>query len=238
MDDDDDRLLDNHQVIAHSYEDVNLQSIDSLPEWFIWSYLNVLIGGVIFGLFAIGCSLRTHKFKRRCDYSKARKWSHVTFFLNLLTTLGGLASLGYCLFRISYNGWQSCRLFFVVFHSKSNKHKHAQTKRGKQQHKHFYIHEKANHVWPSIRLDEVCFSFFVTIGWHLWTASDKETLSHIHTDKKTKQFTRFTEKENDKRKKTLYTDWFGMYEVCSIRKDAQFSCRRRNKCSNDIIMKS
>jgi hypothetical protein len=27
------------------------------------------------------------------------------------------------------------------------------------------------------------FSFFVTIGWHLWTASDKENHKHTHTHK-------------------------------------------------------
>lgn len=93
--DDDDRLLDNHDIIEHP----TIKSIDALQEWFIWSYLNVLISGVIPGLLAIGCSLRTNKFKRRNNYSKAQKWSRITFFLNLLVTSGSLACLIYLIFR-------------------------------------------------------------------------------------------------------------------------------------------
>ena len=101
--DDDDRLLVDHEVVERLDEDENPRSIDSLQEWFIWSYLNVLVGGVILGLFAIGCSLRTYKFKKRCNYSKAQKWSRITFLLNFFTTFGGLAALGYLIFLFSTN---------------------------------------------------------------------------------------------------------------------------------------
>ena len=103
MDDDDDRLLDDHNTIEASNERINDKSIDLVNEWFIWSYLNVLIGGVIFGLIAIGCSFRTNKFKRRLNYSKAKKWSDVTFFVNLLTTLSGLTLFGYLIARYFHN---------------------------------------------------------------------------------------------------------------------------------------
>ena len=99
--DNDDPLLDNHQIIVVSDESNSHQSIDSLQEWFFWSYLNVLIGGVILGVIAIGCSLRTHKFKRRQNYSKANKWSYVTFIINLLSTLIGLSLCGYLIFEIA-----------------------------------------------------------------------------------------------------------------------------------------
>src|SRR4051812_16276261 len=99
MADDDDRLLDNHEVIERPNEGDDHKSIDSLKEWFIWSYLNVLIGGIILGIIAIGCSLRTNQFKQRSNYSKARKWSRVTFSVNLITTLSGLAIPGYLIFR-------------------------------------------------------------------------------------------------------------------------------------------
>ncbi|CAF4213164.1 unnamed protein product, partial [Adineta steineri] len=42
--DDDELLLDDHNVSEPCVEDVNQQSIESLREWFLWSYLNVLFG--------------------------------------------------------------------------------------------------------------------------------------------------------------------------------------------------
>ena len=97
--DDDDPLLDNHHVIEQLTENENPKSIDALQEWFIWSYLNVLISGAIPGVLAVGCSLRTNKFKRRNNYSKAQKWSRITFLLNFLITSISLAFLGYFIFR-------------------------------------------------------------------------------------------------------------------------------------------
>ena len=101
--DDDDALLDDHNVVESSDQhDNNEKSIESISEWFIWSYLNVIIGGVILGVIAIGCSFRTHKFKQRQNYSKANKWSYVTFIVNFITTLTGLAIcifLIFCYFR-------------------------------------------------------------------------------------------------------------------------------------------
>jgi Na+/proline symporter len=102
MDDDDDLLLDNHNVIEPLNEHNNCK-IKSLREWFIWSYLNVIIGGVILGLIAIGCSFRTNKFKQRQNYSKANKWSRVTFIVNSLTTLCGLTFFGYLIVRYFHN---------------------------------------------------------------------------------------------------------------------------------------
>jgi len=99
MDDDDDLLLDNHDVIEPSNEHNDHKSIESVREWFIWSYLNVLMGGVILGLIAIACSLRTNKFKERQNYLKAKKWSYVTFIVNFLTTLSSLTYLEYLIFR-------------------------------------------------------------------------------------------------------------------------------------------
>jgi H+/Cl- antiporter ClcA len=99
MDDDDDLLLDKHNVIEPSNEHNDHKSIESVREWFIWSYLNVLMGGVILGLIAIACSLRTNKFKERQNYLKAKKWSYVTFIVNFLTTLSSLTYLEYLIFR-------------------------------------------------------------------------------------------------------------------------------------------
>jgi len=99
MADDDDLLLDNHNVVEPLNEHNNHRSIELVREWFIWSYLNVLIGAVILSLIAIGCSLRTNKFKEQKNYSKANKWSYVTFIVNLLTTLSGLSIYGYHIFR-------------------------------------------------------------------------------------------------------------------------------------------
>jgi len=103
MADDDDLLLDNHNVIEPLNEHNNHESIELVREWFIWSYLNVLIGAVILGLIAIGCSLRTNKFKERKNYSKAKKWSYVTFIVNLLTTLSSLTIYGYLIVRWFHN---------------------------------------------------------------------------------------------------------------------------------------
>ncbi len=99
MADEDDLLLDNHNVIELLNEHNNHKSIELVREWFIRSYLNVLIGAVILGLIAIGCSLRTNKFKERKNYSKAKKWSYVTFIVNLLTTLSSLTIYGYLIVR-------------------------------------------------------------------------------------------------------------------------------------------
>ncbi|CAF4232608.1 unnamed protein product [Adineta steineri] len=96
--DDDELLLDDHNVNESCVEDVNQQSIESLREWFLWSYLNVLFGSVILGLIAIGCSFRTHKFKQRKNYSKAYKWSYVTLFVNCTATLSGSVLIGYLIF--------------------------------------------------------------------------------------------------------------------------------------------
>lgn len=90
--DDDDVLLENHDIIELSND---IKSIESIREWFFWSYLNVLIGALILGLIAIGCSLRTNKFKQQKKYSKAKKWSYVTFIINLLASLGGPTCAGY-----------------------------------------------------------------------------------------------------------------------------------------------
>ncbi|CAF1114325.1 unnamed protein product [Adineta ricciae] len=98
---DDDPLLTDHDVVEQSEENTNTKSIESLHEWIIWSYLNVLIGGVILGVIAIGCSFRTHKFKRRQNYSKALKWSYVTLVTNCITTLCGLCACGYLIFLYS-----------------------------------------------------------------------------------------------------------------------------------------
>jgi hypothetical protein len=99
MADEDDLLLDNHNVIELLNEHNNHKSIELVREWFIRSYLNVLIGAVILGLIAIGCSLRTNKFKERKNYAKAKKWSYITFIVNLLTTLSSLTFLGYRIVR-------------------------------------------------------------------------------------------------------------------------------------------
>jgi hypothetical protein len=107
MDNDDDLLLDNcgdilldsHNVIQPVNEHNDHKSIELVREWFIWSYLNVIIGVAILGLIAIGCSFRTNKFKERKNYSKANKWSHVTFVVNFLTTLSGLIFFGYLIFQ-------------------------------------------------------------------------------------------------------------------------------------------
>jgi uncharacterized membrane protein YdcZ (DUF606 family) len=95
MADDDDLLLDNHDIIEPLNEHNDHKSIESIEEWFIWSYLNVLIGLVILGLIAIACSVRTNKFKEQKNYSKAKKWSYITFIVNFLTTLSGPACVGY-----------------------------------------------------------------------------------------------------------------------------------------------
>jgi H+/Cl- antiporter ClcA len=100
-DDDDDPLLNDHNVIEPSNENNQIKSIESLREWFIWSYLNVIIGGVIFGLIAVGCSLRTNKFKERRNYSKANKWSYVTLIVNCIVTLGGLTGFVFLIFIYS-----------------------------------------------------------------------------------------------------------------------------------------
>lgn len=59
--------------------------------------------------------------------------------------------------------------------------------------------------------------FFITIGWHLWTASDKEKHSkihtHTHTHTKIKQFKRLKLQKN--RFKNTVQRLNGMYEVCS-----------------------
>lgn len=98
--DDDDPLLDDHNVIefSSSNENIDQNSIESIREWLIWSYLNVIFGTVILGIIAIGCSFRTHKFKRRQNYKKAYKWSHVTFAVNFIATLSGLTIFGYLIF--------------------------------------------------------------------------------------------------------------------------------------------
>jgi len=101
--DDDDLLLDNHDVIEPLNEHNNQKSVESLREWFIWSYLNVIIGVGVFGLIAIGCSFRTNKFKRRQNYTKAKKWSYVTLIVNSITTLGGLTFFGYLIFLYFQN---------------------------------------------------------------------------------------------------------------------------------------
>jgi uncharacterized membrane-anchored protein YhcB (DUF1043 family) len=104
--DDDDCLLDDHDVIEPNHQDNNnnnQKSIESLSEWFVWSYLNVIIGGVILGVIAIGCSLRTNKFKQRQNYAKANKWSHITFIVNAIATLSGLTIWGYLIFRYFQN---------------------------------------------------------------------------------------------------------------------------------------
>ena len=93
---DDDLLLDNDETQVSTIED---KSTDDLHDCFMCSYLNFLIGGVILVLIAIGCSLRTHKFKKRQNYSKATKWSNVTLITNSLSTLTGLIFLGYLIFR-------------------------------------------------------------------------------------------------------------------------------------------
>lgn len=99
MDADDDALLENHDVIEPLN---NRKSIESIREWFFWSYLNVLIGALIFGLIAIGCSLRTNKFKKRNNYSKAKKWSYTTLFINILATLSGPTLIVYYSFFNSF----------------------------------------------------------------------------------------------------------------------------------------
>ncbi|CAF4467094.1 unnamed protein product [Rotaria sp. Silwood2] len=81
--DDDSPLLDNHDIIESSNERNGHKSIESLREWFIWSYLNIIFGSVILGIIAIGCSLRTDKFKGRQDYAKARKWSYITLIISI-----------------------------------------------------------------------------------------------------------------------------------------------------------
>jgi uncharacterized membrane protein YbhN (UPF0104 family) len=103
MADDDDRLLDDHDVIEPLNEHNDHKSIESIEEWFIWSYLNVIMGAAIFGLIAIACSFRTNKFKQRENYSKANKWSHITFIVNFVTTLTGLSFFGYLIFIYFYN---------------------------------------------------------------------------------------------------------------------------------------
>ncbi|CAF3646240.1 unnamed protein product [Adineta steineri] len=96
--DDDELLLDDHNVNKSRLENVNQKSIESIHEWFIWSYLNVLCGGIILGFIAIGCSLRTNKFKQQQNYLKARKWSYVTLFVNCIPILSTLAYIGYLIF--------------------------------------------------------------------------------------------------------------------------------------------
>ncbi|CAF1403751.1 unnamed protein product [Adineta steineri] len=89
----------NHNVNESCVEDVNQRSIESVPEWLIWSYLNVFFGVIFIGLIAIGCSIRTHKFKQQQNYLKACKWSYITLFINCIGTLSGLAFTGYLIFR-------------------------------------------------------------------------------------------------------------------------------------------
>jgi len=113
--DDDDPLLDNHDVVQSSSENIDQKSIESLRDWLIWSYLNVIIGAVIFGVIAIGCSFRTNKFKRRQNYKKAYKWSYVTLVVNLIGTLCGLTIFGY--------------LIFLYFRSISNEQKNFMEKK-------------------------------------------------------------------------------------------------------------
>ncbi|CAF0872964.1 unnamed protein product [Rotaria sp. Silwood1] len=88
--DDDSPLLDDHDIVEPLHERNGNKSIESLREWFIWSYLNVILGSVILGIIAIGCSLRTNKFKERKNYEKAKKWSYITLIVNCLATLSGL----------------------------------------------------------------------------------------------------------------------------------------------------
>ncbi|UJR38483.1 hypothetical protein I4U23_031151 [Adineta vaga] len=96
--DDDDPLLDDHSVAEIPEENIDHKSIESLHEWMVWSYLNVLVGGVILGIVAIGCSFRTHKFKQRQNYPKACKWSYVTLIINCMATIFGLCACGYLIF--------------------------------------------------------------------------------------------------------------------------------------------
>ncbi|CAF0879459.1 unnamed protein product [Rotaria sordida] len=101
--DDDSPLLDNHDIIEPLNERNDPKSIESLREWFIWSYLNVIFGLVILGVIAIGCSLRTNKFKGRQNYEKARKWSYTTLIVNCIATLSGLTIFAYLIYLMSHS---------------------------------------------------------------------------------------------------------------------------------------
>ncbi|CAF1440707.1 unnamed protein product [Adineta steineri] len=72
--DDDELLLDDHSVNKSYAENVNQRSIESIHEWFLWSYLNILCGGFI----ATGCSFRTLRFTQQHNYSEA--WSYLNIF--------------------------------------------------------------------------------------------------------------------------------------------------------------
>ena len=95
---------------------------------------------------------------------------------------------------------------------KTSKHrKNEKTRHGIKSYTYTHTRTHTQRVLYTENDPTIIFSFFVTIGWHLWTASDKEHIEeHSHTQE---QFTRlkykFSKDENTVQR------LIGMSKVCS-----------------------
>ncbi|CAF0722136.1 unnamed protein product [Didymodactylos carnosus] len=78
------------QSLTQTLDGQTLISIQNIHEWFPWSYMNVLFGGVLLGVISILCSFCVHKYKNKNNYKCAKRWSNITLVWNIIVTLGSL----------------------------------------------------------------------------------------------------------------------------------------------------
>ena len=71
----------------------------TIYEWYPWSYFNTIFGCLILGFIAIFFSFRTTMHKEADNNFKARLWSYITLFWNILATSTGIGLTLYALLK-------------------------------------------------------------------------------------------------------------------------------------------
>lgn len=75
---------------SHRFQTIDQQrEIRNIPDYLFWSIGNFCLF-FLFGILCLILSVRVRELKRNEDYSRAKKFSHRTFFVNILTSFVGL----------------------------------------------------------------------------------------------------------------------------------------------------
>jgi hypothetical protein len=73
--------------------------INGIRDYMKWSIINVVLGGLVLGIFPVLFSIQTHQRKRELNVKSAQKWSKITLASNIVITL---TSIGIVVFLIIY----------------------------------------------------------------------------------------------------------------------------------------
>jgi len=73
--------------------------INGIRDYMKWSIINVVLGGLLLGIFPVLFSLQTRQRKKERNVKSAQEWSKITLASNIVVDL---ASIGIAVFLIIY----------------------------------------------------------------------------------------------------------------------------------------